>query len=164
MRRWNLYFALTLTLLVGAWGCSRNTNAPTGLTERIQSLEAKTVRLEEDFRSASIQRDQFRKKLAVEEEARALLQTEVERLNGVVRDYNEIKTQLAQRTTERDQLITQYDVFRKNLRDMLGQADLTLNALKQPTAPVISTAGIKEVAPIQTIAPTVVEGKQKSGL
>ena len=89
---------------------------------------------------------------------------EVERLHGVVRDYQEIKSQLSQRTAERDQLVAQYETFRKNLKDMLGQADITLNAIRQPNAPVVATGAVKEAAPIQPIAPAVNEVKQKSGL
>lgn len=151
MRIWNAYLGITVALLVSAWGCSRSGSTGTALTERIQSLEAKTLRLEEDFRSASAQRDQFKRKLGAEEEARAQLQIEVERLQLVVKDLNETKAQLAIRTGERDAMANQYESFRKNLREMLGQAETALAKPEAPAIPAIPTAGLKEAAPLKAI-------------
>jgi chromosome segregation ATPase len=149
MKRWNMAWVFTLTMLFGVWGCARNNAANTTLTDRIQSLEAKTIRLDEDFRSASAQRDQFKKKLIAEEDARAQLQLEVEKLQLVVKDLHETKVQLQARTQERDQLVAQYDGFRKNLREILGQADTAMLQLKQPLL-ATPTAGLKET-PVQVI-------------
>ncbi|QVL30695.1 hypothetical protein KIH39_17780 [Telmatocola sphagniphila] len=164
MKRWNLYLALTFTLIIGAWGCSRSTTASVAMTERLQSLEAKTIRLEEDFKTSSAQRDQFRKKLMMEEESRAQLQAEVDRLQATVKELNLVKTELAVRTAERNDLQNQYDSFRKSLRDILSQADASANAGKKQNVPAIPTSGLKEDAKIQTIPAAILEAKKKSGL
>ena len=103
---------------VGIWGCAQG---PAGgaSAEKIRALESKNNRLEEDFKAAANARDQFRKKLA---------ETEQER--------EELQVKLRTRTTERDALAQQFDVFRKSLKDLIGQTEA---ALTKPAAPPATT-------------------------
>src|SRR5262245_10069463 len=108
---------------VGIWGCAQG---PAGGTsaEKVRTLEAKYNRLEEDFKAAASARDQFRKKLA---------ETEQER--------EELQVKLRARTTERDSLTQQFDIFRKSLKDLIGQTEAAL--AKPATPPATVTRAVK---------------------
>jgi hypothetical protein len=82
--------------------------------------------MEEDFRSAAAARDLFQNRLNDAEEQRTKLEKEVAALRIVVKERNELRKQVAERTKERDTLQGQYDHFRKGLRDLLGQAESAL--------------------------------------
>ncbi len=136
MTRSEKILGFVLVALVGAWGCAK-TSESAGASKN-PSLEAKAQRLEEDFRAAAASRDQFRQKLTEAEERLATaetrtsqLQTQFEEARG---QRDTLKVDLQVRTTERDNLATQYDGFRKNLKNLLGQAE---NALGTPSNPPV---------------------------
>ena len=107
---------------LGLWGCTKEPGANGSANlEQIKSLETRIAKLEEDFRAAAAARDQFRQKLATVEDQRTKLEKAGE----------DLKNQLAARTTERDNLQNQYEAFRKNIRDLVGQAEA---AAGQPPA------------------------------
>lgn len=111
MSRAHKALAILVVSTLGLWGCAKGPGSSG--PERIKSLEAKVSRLEGDAKLAETARDQLRKKLAVAEEQLTKLQ----------KDREELDRTLALRTTERDSLQTQYEQFRKNLRDLLGSAE-----------------------------------------
>ena len=101
---------------------------PAAETERERLLEARALKLEDDFRSAASARDQLRKKLAAAEEQHRKTRTELEQqLQTLTRERDELRQQLTLRTCERDALASQYEQFRKNIRELLGQADAAIN-------------------------------------
>jgi hypothetical protein len=55
-----------------------------------------------------------------------------------------LQQQLTLRTAERDNLLNQFDQFRKNLRSLLGQAEA---AIARPSEPVTSTVEVETVPP-----------------
>jgi seryl-tRNA synthetase len=111
--------------LLGLWGCAQGPTA-TAQAERIKSLEAKTTRLEADFRAAAAARDQLRQELT-----EALV---------VLKERDELKAQLKLRISERDQVAAQYDTFRKSIKELVGQAETSV--LRFPNGePVIVTVG-----------------------
>src|SRR5262245_34085812 len=124
MIRTNKSFILLVAAL-GIWGCSRTSTAEAPETARIRALEAKVEKLEEDFRSAAEARDQFRDKLDAVEKERAALQKQ---LQVVLQDRNDLRLQVTARIKERDTLQVQFDGFRNELRQLLGQADATAAA------------------------------------
>jgi septal ring factor EnvC (AmiA/AmiB activator) len=103
--------AILFVSLLGLWGCAQGPTA-TAQAERIKSLEAKTARLETDFRAAAAARDQLRQQL-----------TEAE---AVAKERDDLKVQLKVRIGERDQVAAQYDTFRKSIKDLVGQAESTV--------------------------------------
>ena len=129
-----------LVTLFGVYGCAKG---PADGTDRGSAPASRTQRLEEDLRAASAARDQLRQKLLAAEERSTQLQKQLEKE----------RAELKARTTERDTIATQYDGFRKNLKELIGQAE---NALANPngsggsTAPA-STIGA-EVAPMPSEA------------
>ena len=117
--------AVLFVSLLGLWGCAQGPTA-TAQAERIKSLEAKTARLEADFRAAAAARDQLRQELV---EAQV-----------VAKERDDLRVQLKLRITERDQVAAQYDTFRKSIKELVGQAETSV--LRFPNGdPVTVTIG-----------------------
>ena len=125
MSNYQKVIGVGVVLIIGIWGCSES---PSRSAEKIKTLEAKVNRLEEDFRSASATRDQFRKKLAEMEQEQAQLKQE----------RDELQLTLKMRTTERDSITVQFDQFRTNLKELIGKTEA---ALAKPEKPIIITVG-----------------------
>src|SRR5262249_41493565 len=86
--------------VLGLWGCAQGG----GSSEKVRALESKCAKLEDDYRAVASARDQFRKKLALAEDERNELRKEVELFQTVVKERDDLRTQLAARIGERDQL------------------------------------------------------------
>jgi chromosome segregation ATPase len=127
--------AVLVVAALGIWGCAQGPSG-SATSEKIKSLEGKVARLEDDFRTATTARDQFRQKLADSDAAAADLRQEVEILRPVVKDRDDLRIQLRQRTNELENLSQQFDVFRKGLKDLLGRTEA---ALRKPSAPNVTT-------------------------
>jgi septal ring factor EnvC (AmiA/AmiB activator) len=126
MTRAHKALAILVVSTLGLWGCAKG---PGGSgQERIKALEAKVSRLEGDLKVGESAREQLRKKLAAAEERLAKLQ----------HDRDDLEKTLTARTSERDNLQTQFEQFRKNLRDLLGQAEASAPRYLPP--PVTATA------------------------
>jgi len=131
--------AVLFVSLLGLWGCAQGPTA-TAQAERIKALEAKTARLEADFRSAAAARDQLRQQLADSED-------HVQKLQAVVKERDDLRVQVKLRASERDQVAAQYDTFRKSIKDLIGQADAAVlrfpngDPVTVTVAPRIAEAG-----------------------
>jgi septal ring factor EnvC (AmiA/AmiB activator) len=111
-----------LVVLLGAYGCAKG---PAGSPDnRLAAAEAKAQRLEEDFRAAAAARDSFRQRLIVAEEKLAQIQSSATQDR---KDRDAARAELKARTAERDTLQVQYESFRTNLKELLGQAETALN-------------------------------------
>ena len=111
-----ILLVLGLTVF-GVWGCSKGS---TGSTADKSHNEAKVAKLEDELKSTAAARDTFRTKLAAIEEQ---LRTETAR--GVALQ-NERDVGLANwkaKSLERDQVQTQFDSFRNNIKELLGQTE-----------------------------------------
>ena len=124
-----------LVTLFGAYGC---TQAPSG-SERSTSPAAKLQRLEEDLKTASAARDQYKHKFIDAENRQAQLQKQLDAE----------RAQVQARTSERDTIATQYDGFRKNLKELIGQAE---SALSNPSGSISPTVIGANVAPMPSEA------------
>jgi septal ring factor EnvC (AmiA/AmiB activator) len=136
MNRVSHALAVLFVALFGVWGCAQGPSAA-AQAERIKALEAKINRLETDFRAAAVARDQVRQQLAQAEE-------HLQRLQIVVKERDELKIQVKLRTSERDQVSTQFESFRKSLKELVGQAEATAMRFTE-NAPVTVTAGPRSV-------------------
>jgi TolA-binding protein len=131
----------------GVWGCSQGASGPTASADKIKSLEAKSGRLEEDFRTASAARDQLRKKLTAAEEGQAQLKQEVDRLTAAAKERDELKAQFKAFTNERDVLVEEFNKIQKSLtsvQDVMSHYTAALNAgagTAAPAAPAPSADG-----------------------
>jgi hypothetical protein len=138
MTRSHKILGFLFVVVVGAYGCAR-VPVGSGGTEKSTSLEAKAQRLEQDFRAAAAARDQFKQKLLAAEEEQTRLQRQLDQ------ERAEVKARIA----ERDTIATQYDGFRKSLKELIAQAESTLAnpSLATQSAPV----GVNvHVAPMPT--------------
>ena len=143
MSRSNQALILLTVAVMGVWGCAEGAQSPgASLPDRVKALEAKNAKLEDDFRAVAATRDQLRRKLAAAEDEQARLQKQLDdQLQAASREREELRNQLATRTRERDGMNKQYEQFRKNLRDLLGQAEA---ALPRKSEPVSSSAPVPE--------------------
>jgi hypothetical protein len=135
MNRSHKIVAFLLVVGFGIYGCAKN---PTGNASSGggTSSEAKAQRWEEDFRAAAAARDQYRQKLLAAEEKQAQLQKllDHERITAAA-ERDSLKAELKIRSNERDTLQSQYDGFRKGIKDLLAQAETLAN----PNIPSIPT-------------------------
>jgi septal ring factor EnvC (AmiA/AmiB activator) len=136
MTRSHKVLGFLLVAILGIYGCART---PAGAGPD-RTAEAKVQRLEEDFRAAAAARDQFRQKLAQAEERQADLQRQLDRATASAAAEKRAKEALQ---GERDALQTQYDGFRRTIRDLLGQADA---AMANPSGPPPAFVGGANVA------------------
>ncbi|MFO0799470.1 MAG: hypothetical protein U0804_18530 [Gemmataceae bacterium] len=137
MTRSHKVLGFLLVALLGIYGCAK---AP-GVGDPA-ATDAKVQRLEEDFRAAASARDNFRAQLVQAHEKLNQQQRQLEQANAAAAaeraQKDAARADLRARTTERDNLQTQYDGFRRTIRDLLGQADA---ALANPSAPLPAFAG-----------------------
>jgi septal ring factor EnvC (AmiA/AmiB activator) len=127
-------FLVVLALAsLGLWGCAQGpANGPVS-AEKLRALENKVAKLEGDIRGTSASRDQLRKQVAALEEEKSQLTQQVEQLQLVVKERDSLKKQLTVRTSERDNIQNQFEHFRKGIKTLLGQAELS-------SAPALSVA------------------------
>jgi hypothetical protein len=143
MNRSHKIIIFLLVVGMGIYGCAKN---PTGnaRSEGSTSPEAKAQRWEEDFRAAAAARDQYRQKLLAAEEKQAQLQKQLdEERASATTERDSLKAEIKIRLAERDTLQSQYDGFRKSLRDLLAQAETLAN----PNVPSIPTIPLAPTSP-----------------
>ncbi|MDB5313084.1 MAG: hypothetical protein JWO38_7286 [Gemmataceae bacterium] len=169
MTRSHKVLGFLLVSLLGIYGCARGPVPGSGGDRA--ALEAKVQRLEEDFRAAAAARDSFRQKLLAVEEKQGQTQRQLEQANATAaherQERETAKAELKTRTAERDNLQTHFDAFRKNIKELIGQAETALNTsapppalvgtLPVPTAPAPVLVG---TLPVPTApAPVLVEAQ-----
>jgi hypothetical protein len=130
MTRSHKVLGFLFVAMLGLYGCARGP-ATSAAADRA-SLEAKVQRLEEDFRAAAAARDSFRTRLLAAEDKLAITQKNLEEAAATAsqerRQRDSVRSELRTRTAERDSLQTQYDGFRKNIKELLGTAEAALTA------------------------------------
>jgi chromosome segregation ATPase len=159
--------ATVMVVSLGLWGCARRPAEQSSNGDRVRTVEAKCVKLEQDYRSVAQARDKARKDLAAAEEETARLQKELADHQALLRERDELRKQLkanqsekdqilqlvaqrtserdelqqqvARRTNERDSLLGRCDRLRKGLQDLLIQDDSPQNPT--PASPGSSGAG-----------------------
>ena len=95
-------------LLAVLWGCTPPTPIVADKTH-----ETRIVQLEKELKSSQ----DLSFKLT------AQLRIEQGKVSQLERERDELALQLKSRTTERDASLAQFDAFRKNIKELLGQAD-----------------------------------------
>jgi len=117
MTRANKALVVMVIGVLGLWGCAQGpANSSSASLERIKALESKCTKLEDDYRSVASARDQLRKRLATADEERARVQQELNVRQGVMKERDDLKVQLAAAQG-------QFEQFRKNIKTLLGQAE-----------------------------------------
>jgi len=137
MTRSHKIIGFLFVAMLGLYGCARGSSA--GSANDRAALEAKVQRLEEDFRAAAATRDSFRQQLLAAEEKQTQTQKSLDQMH---QERDAARAELKARTGERDNLQTQYETFRKSIKDLLGQAEAALNpAPASPSASPSAVAG-----------------------
>jgi septal ring factor EnvC (AmiA/AmiB activator) len=123
MTRTQTLLALLAAVAV-AWGCAKSPTGPPAANNK--SLEARVAKLEHDLKAAQTQAADLDAKFRAEQA----------RGQAVEKERDALRADLKSRTTERDTLQAQFDGFRKNLKDLIGQAEAAqgLPATPAPTA------------------------------
>jgi hypothetical protein len=126
MKRFYNVLAVAALGIAGLWGCSP-TPSTGGSSERIRSLEV-------NLRNANEGRDQLASRLQATEAKGQSLEREVQRLQGLLQDTtrerDDAQAATKLRTAERDLSQSQYDTFRKSLKEMLAQAETAQSVQK----------------------------------
>jgi hypothetical protein len=129
IRTYKVLLVVGLTVF-GIWGCSKS-----GTTEG--SPAARIAKLEEELKAATAARDTFRQRLA-ESEKRTL--DELARYQAATKERDEMQAKLARKSDEYKDLLAQYDGFRKNLKELIGQAEVALDP--KPRNPATVGGGV----------------------
>jgi hypothetical protein len=150
MTRSNKTIFFLLVVGMGIYGCAKTPNG-NARSESNSSPEAKAQRWEEDFKAAASARDQYRQKLLAAEEKNTHLQKQLDQERTIAANERDaLRAELKIRSTERDFLQTQYDGFRKNIKELLTQAEVSLN----PNVPSIPTIPVPPTS--TTITPALI--------
>ena len=131
MKKFNpVYIAVFLFCAMGAWGCSQQKTG--AISAKINELETRYTKLEEDYRTLQHTHDQHRKRLTQLEAQHAVLEAERTELNKQLETVNTerdtLKNQVAQRTQERDTAQTNLTQFSKDLQALVGRVESALNS------------------------------------
>lgn len=135
MNRTKILIGLLCAGLV-ALGCAKPAASvgPKTDGDKFKALEARVAKLEEDLRSATAERDGAVARAASFEQK---WKAEASRAIVFEKERDAARHALIARTTERDTLQVQFDGFRKNLKDLIGQAETAARPtpLTQPGSP-----------------------------
>jgi FtsZ-binding cell division protein ZapB len=127
MNRFSRAFTIAFLAVFGLWGCSRTPSNPTVSVEKVRSLE-------ENLKSTVEVRDQLATKLKMIETRSLSLQQELDKLKSelkeTTRERDDAQAMMRVRTAERDLSQSQYEGFRKSLKDLIGQAEVSLTPNK----------------------------------
>lgn len=110
---------------LGLWGCTQQKNGQSNA--KIRELEVRYGKLEEDYRAILAANEANRRKLAQLEIQRTELTQKVEELQTAVRERDELKAHLANRTRERDSAQNRLMEFSKELQALAGRVEAAAN-------------------------------------
>jgi hypothetical protein len=113
---------------LGFWGFAQSRSGASTAV-KLRELEARHVKLEEDYQAVVLGNETIRKRLAAIETQRAELAQQVEKLQAVVHERDELKEQVAARIGERDALHSQMVQFGKELQNLVGRVEAATNAI-----------------------------------
>jgi chromosome segregation ATPase len=119
MIRINKTFLFLMLAALGVWGCSKS-SGDVREANRLRALEVKVNKLEDDLQTAEAARDLLHQKVENLEKERAQVARQVQIL---MKERTDLRQQVQNRTAERDAVQSQYETFRKEIRNLLGQAE-----------------------------------------
>jgi uncharacterized protein (UPF0264 family) len=139
------FLAVFVISSVGIWGCAQQKN--NAQARKIRDLEARYVKLEEDYRTVVAAGENTRKKLARLEQLRQEQVQQMEELKVVVQERDDLKQKLIVRTNERDSAQTQIMQFNTMVQSFASQVQTATNAQLAPPgsngAPVTTPSALK---------------------
>jgi outer membrane murein-binding lipoprotein Lpp len=133
---------VVVTTLFGLWGCTQSA-APNSASNRLRELEARNARLEDDYKSVALARDQARQKANLLEEQRAQLAQQVEYLQGVAKECDEMRKETAKRTAQRDAMQTKLNECRTTLLNIAQQMEQSMQENNGPPLTAAPAANVE---------------------
>ena len=137
-----VFLVVMIFCSLGLWGCTHQKNG--AYNAKIRDLETRYLKLEEDYKTMVQIGDQLRKKVNQLETHRDELSQQIDGLKAVARERDEARQQLAQRTSERDNLHNQLGQFRKDVHELLGRVDTALAQSSGSAVPAVTTSRTNE--------------------
>jgi chromosome segregation ATPase len=138
---------VVLVVSLGIWGCARKP-AEKGTAERVRNLEARCLKLEQDYRTVQQARDKAKKELAsLEEELAGRTELLKERdalrkqVQSVQAERDDLRQQVSAKASERDALQNRCERLRKGLQNLMTQDDTPVSSATTPTASTPPSAG-----------------------
>lgn len=126
-------FLLPVLVVISAVvvGCSQRPTAATGGNDR--TLETKVAKLEKDLKGLQDEAVKARAEAArqIADDAKRIADA-AKQVADLGKERDELKTLLKARTGERDVVQTQYDTFRKELKELVGKMDAAANGVAPP--------------------------------
>lgn len=152
MTRAHKVLGFLLVTLVGIYGCAKGpaptpttTNTPTTESKSNPALEAKIHRLEDDFKAAAASRDALRQKLTAAEDQQARLQRQADQAKQeavvAAQERDALRNEIKTRTTERDDVKSQYATYIKSVREQADKAEAAMNNGNNPVMDGGASAG-----------------------
>lgn len=134
------YVAVFLLCAMGVWGCSQQKTG--AIAAKINELEARYAKLEEDYRTLQAANEQTRKKLNQIDAQRITLENDkadlTQQVKTVGTERDILRKQLTQRTQERDVAQTNLTQFSKELQNLAGRVEAAVNNYAvNPSASII---------------------------
>ena len=121
--------AALLLCAMSLWGCNQQKSGT--VATKIRELETRYSKLEEDYRTLHSANEQTRKRLGAVEKQRAELETDktelTKQLEMTTSEREAFKTQVTQRTAERDAAQNNLAQFSKDLQALVGRIEATVN-------------------------------------
>ena len=135
-----VYAAVFLLCAMGVWGCSQQKSG--AISAKINELETRHAKLEEDYRTLQSNHDQHRKKLSQIDAQRLALEQEKadlsNQLDKITSERETLRKQISQRTQERDVAQTNLVQFSKELQALAGRVESAMNnGSSGPSASII---------------------------
>jgi septal ring factor EnvC (AmiA/AmiB activator) len=132
-----------VVLVLGVYGCTKAPNSSP--TTENGTPAAKVQKLEKDYAAAVTAREEMRQKLVAAEQAQQRLEKELTDTRAAAeKERDALKAELTARTKERDALQIQYEAFRKNLKELIGNADAAVSKLNLPPPQVSIELGAQK--------------------
>jgi predicted mannosyl-3-phosphoglycerate phosphatase (HAD superfamily) len=133
-----LFLVMMIISSLSLWGCSNQKNGAT--IAKIRDLENRYGKLEEDYRVILATNEGNRRKLILLENQRAELTQKIEELQVIVKERDELKTQLSTRTEERDHAQAQFLQFTRDLQALAGRAQAAAVQTQAHNVSAVSTS------------------------
>ncbi len=128
------YLLVFAVCSVSLWGCNQHRTAT--INAKINDLETRYAKLEEDYRTVQLAGEQQRKRLnQLESENKSLESAKNDLTRQLVDskiDRESLRKQVAARTTERDNANTNLQQFTKELQALALRAETAMNSTAQP--------------------------------
>ena len=130
-------FLLPVLVMVSAVivGCSQRPTAATGGNDR--TLETKVAKLEKDLKALQDEATTARV------EAARQIADAAKQVADLGKERDELMTLLTSRTGERDVVQTQYDTFRKELKELVGKMDAAASGVAPPAVTALGLPSLE---------------------